>query len=241
MEYLNADGRELDDKFLALYSSSALVCNVFDYWRARPDIVGTCFELPSVEAMRFEQEYRLFDDLIPRYSANKNAKGPNVDVELKGSDSDNIVIECKFAEPFVKYASTRQPFTSTYFRPEAAPIWAGLDSTREFATRIDQGLEHFERLDPAQLIKTGAACQKRFGAGRWRFIYLWYKTTNNGTLTDDCRVLVAELARFRDLTRGELPLTDMNWQELFYRLEARSGEEDSSYCAYLRDRYFGQA
>jgi len=241
-EYQDADGNELEDKFSALYSSAAIVCNVFDYWRARPERVGACFEMSAATGMGFERKHSLFDDLISGYSSDPLRRVPNIDVELNGQrGSDNLVIECKFTEPFVKYEETHRPFTSTYFRSEAEPIWAGLSSTRELATQINRGLGIFERLDATQLIKTGLACQRRFGPGCWRFVYLWYEVTHSGHMTEECGVLTAELTRFRELTHGELPVSGMTWQELFNRIEAGADPNDSRYTAYLRDRYFEHA
>lgn len=238
-EYQDADGNELEDKFLALYSSAALVCNVFDYWRERPERVGACFEMSAATAIEFERRYPLFDNLMPGYTSNPLRRVPNIDVQLSGqSTTEPLVIECKFTEPFVKYEERQRPFTSTYFRSEAEPIWTGLSSTRELATRMNGGLEAFERLDAPQLIKTGLACQRRFGRGSWRFVYLWYEVAPNGSMTAECNVLAAELTRFRELTDGELPFSAMTWQELFARIDSAADSVDSPYIAYLRDRYF---
>ena len=199
-------------------------------------------QMSAATGMGFERKHSLFDDLISGYSSNPLRRVPNIDVELNGQrGSDNLVIECKFTEPFVKYEETHRPFTSTYFRSEAEPIWAGLSSTRELATQINRGLEIFERLDATQLIKTGLACQRRFGPGCWRFVYLWYEVTHSGHMTEECGVLTAELTRFRELTYGELPVSGMTWQELFNRIEAVADPNDSRYTAYLRDRYFDHA
>ena len=58
-EYQKGDG-ELEDKFLALYSSAALVCNVFDYWRTCPRTIGQCLKMPSATTLRFEQKHPPF-------------------------------------------------------------------------------------------------------------------------------------------------------------------------------------
>lgn len=61
-EFKKGAGGELEDrngrpaKMGALHSSSALVCNVFEYWRERdPAVVGTARGLPvPIAALRFE-------------------------------------------------------------------------------------------------------------------------------------------------------------------------------------------
>ncbi len=238
-EYERADGNELEEKLRVLYSSSALVANVFNYWRDRPGVVGACFNLPSGASMSFEKKHPLFDGILPGYDEDSRHKSPNVDVELDGPGStDNIVLECKFTEPFVKFPPKGPPFSPTYFRAEAASIWAGMDSTRSLAVRICDGSETFGRLEAPQLIKTALACQRSFGTGQWRFVYLWFQVLDDAEAAEECRVLTDEFDRLRQETCGEIPLEALTWQEVFRRLEALADPVDSPYLAYLRDRYF---
>jgi hypothetical protein len=87
------DGKELEDKFLAVYSSCALAVNTFDYWHDPGRVLGSCFGLSGPLRVRFETKHPIFN--------SAKATPPNVDVELNGSDG-NVVIECKATEPFVR-------------------------------------------------------------------------------------------------------------------------------------------
>lgn len=240
-EYEKADGRELEDKFLALYSSAALVCNVFDYWRTCPRTVGQCLKMPSTTTLRFEQKHPLFDDLLPNYSQRADRKMPNVDVELGGSgNKESVAVECKFTEPYLKFPRNRPLFTGTYFRPESAPLWDDLNCAQTLALDLNSGRKKFERLEAAQLIKTSLSFQRQFGKGNWKLAYIWYEVSRNGHPTDESTVLSEEIARFQDELREEIPLMTITWQELFSCLKARVEKDDSGYIAYLRDRYFAE-
>jgi hypothetical protein len=140
------DGSELKNKFLKLYSSSALAVNVFAYWHDKHDLLEACFGLSGPFHLRFESKHPIFDD--------PKAKPPNIDVELNGSNG-NLILECKFTEPFVRYPKKYPLFSSTYFRPENASVWRGMESTRSFAEHINYGEHRFTRLDAEQLIRNG--------------------------------------------------------------------------------------
>lgn len=104
-EFASADGRELDGKLKKLYSSAALVANVFDYWRDQPSVPAACFDLRANTCMSFEKSRSIFDGILPYDPQRKN---PNIDVEFSlGDSSKNVALECKFAEPFMKYPQTK--------------------------------------------------------------------------------------------------------------------------------------
>ncbi|HEV2577114.1 MAG TPA: hypothetical protein VGU25_07880 [Acidobacteriaceae bacterium] len=235
-EIASGDGKELDGKLKKLCSSAALVANVFDYWRNRTTIAGACFDLPEARRMSFEKVRSIFDGILREDPERKN---PNIDLELAGDEtSGSVALECKFTEPFVIYPQTRRPFTSTYFCPAAEPIWAGMDRTRALAIRLNDESPLFTRLEAPQLIKTALACKRNFRSGRWRLVYVWFEVVGDPLAAAECRFLLDELNDFREQTHGEIPLEVTTWQEVFLRLKARSDLADSSYIAYLHERYF---
>jgi len=235
-EIASGDGKELDGKLKKLYPSAALVANVFDYWRDRTTIAGACFDLPEARRMSFEKVRSIFDGILPEDPERKN---PNIDLELAGDGTaGNLALECKFTEPFVIYPRTRRPFTSTYFCPDAEPIWEGMERTKAFAIRLNSQPHRFTRLDAPQLIKTALACNRNFGTGRWRLVYVWFEVVGDPLAAEECRCLSDELNDFRQQTDGEIRLEVFTWQEVFLRLRAGSNLADSSYIAYLQERYF---
>lgn len=186
--------------------------------------------------MSFERGRSIFDGILPPDSRRKN---PNIDLEFQGDGSSpNVALECKFTEPYVKYPQTGRPFTSTYFCPATEPIWADMECTRALAIRLNNQSSPFTRLDAAQLIKTALACKRAFASGPWRLLYVWFDVVGDSFAADECRCLSNELNDFLEQTCGEIPLEVFTWQEVFLRLKAFSEPADSTYIAYLHERYF---
>lgn len=239
LEFAAADGKELDVKLKKLYSSSALVANVFDYLRDRPAIAAACFELPTTTSMSFERNRSIFNGLLPAGQGNSRRKNPNIDLEFAGENSSlQVAVECKFTEPFVKYPQTRLPFTSTYFCPDAEPIWADMERTRALAIRLRDESPLFTRLDAAQLIRTALACKRTSPECQWRLVYVWFDVVGDLDAAEECRSFSEELNNFREQTSGEIPLEVLTWQEVFLRLQALCDPADSTYVGYLQKRYF---
>src|SRR5580704_7280520 len=99
-EFESGDGDEFgtpDDvgKMYSLHSSSALVCNVFDYWRKRPmlPLLRACgFDTHDGSELKFEQ----------KFSTGVGRKPANLDVLITDSGSGclPIAVESNFTEPF---------------------------------------------------------------------------------------------------------------------------------------------
>jgi len=105
-------------KMQALHSSSALVCNVFDYWRSQL-LLGQSLSVltaalgapPSVKQVQCEQVYR----------TSLGGTPPHLDVVLLGDESKPFLIESKFTEPYQPH-STESTFTKSYF-PNSGELW----------------------------------------------------------------------------------------------------------------------
>jgi hypothetical protein len=244
-DFTAGDGGELMGKIKALHSSAALVCNTFDYWRTRPDVIGKCLGFSSkANELSFEKKLMLFDSVIPDYSSDPRRKRPNADVYMSDHDLQwQLAIEAKFTEPYVKYPKRPgvKAFTSTYFRSEVEELWSGMQGTRIVAERIQGGWNAFKMLDPTQLITTALACRANFGASGWKLVFLWYEVNENGEATDDSKQLAEEIAQFTAFIGNEVPFESLTWQALFRCLEENTSAEDSEYLAYLQGRYFGDA
>jgi len=94
----NGRVKNLDEnvgKLYSLWSSSALLCNVFDYWRERtlaPLLTALSVQNSSYEQPGFEQTFR---------TGVRSARA-NVDVIFRacGSACLPVAIESKFTEPY---------------------------------------------------------------------------------------------------------------------------------------------
>ncbi|MDI6809994.1 MAG: hypothetical protein QME66_13670 [Candidatus Eisenbacteria bacterium] len=230
-EIVDSDGAELGKggqrgKMQAVYSSSALLCNIFDYWRGRDlsliaealGISGRCCGLA------FEQKFPTGLGRIP----------PNIDVVLCGRDGAIFAVEGKFMEPY------RRSKAKNYLKPkyfaDATRFWAnrGLPGCQRVAEDLRDGKVVFEFLDAAQLLKhmlgLSANCQT------WRLCYLWFRPDGA-----EAHSHAQEIAHFSGLLGADAAhFVSYSYQEFFSSLAKRLGEEHRTYVEYLRDRYFGE-
>jgi len=228
-EYARGKGRELYGPrahMKALYSSSALVVNVFDYWRREnriQDIAVCCGAEGTVTGMQFEKTCPI-----------RGVVGtpPHLDVEFAGTVP--LAIESKFTETYRR--TTRRPLAKTrldaYLRHDE--IWDGLPKLKALASDIvrqSDARTDFQYLDVPQLIKhiLGLRCSH---LGGFSLLYLWYKVESKEAAQHE-----HELDDFRSRVDGETNLRMMTYQELFDRIR-RIPDVDSAYIQYLEQRYF---
>jgi len=120
-EFEAADGAELGTggspgKMSSLHSSSALVYNMFNYWRRLPldPLLHACGVRDSLDELRFEQ----------KFPTGLRGNPPNLDLVLsRNGKSPATAIEGKFTEPF--HPGDHGGFSASYFRGEG--LWAGLE------------------------------------------------------------------------------------------------------------------
>ena len=215
---------ERKGKMCALHSSSALACNVFDYWRTRDlSAVSRALDLGvTAKALRFEAKFPTGLDGVP----------PNLDLAL---DADGVTMgaECKFTEPFGSSKSA-QPFKSKYF-PSDRKLWgeAGLPSCQDLAEGLQKGAPQFKHLNAAQLLKHVLGLAK-LGTRSFRLIYLWYAWPGLESETH-----ASEVAAFAAAIDKDVQFRALTFQEFFRALSGNLKAEDSGYAAYLGERYFG--
>ena len=210
----------------ALHSSSALACNVFEYWRGRDKAaLATSLGLQtSIEGIEFE---RKFPTGLP-------GNAPNLDVVLTQADGSIVAIESKFLEPYG--GSHASGFKRKYF--EADPgCWArfGYSHCQDLASHLEFGELAFRWLNAEQLLKhiLGLAAS----GSSWELLYLWYEApgpaaSEHAAEADEfARVAVSDGIAFRAIS----------YQSLFAAMRVVCGESESAYLAYLGNRYFGKS
>jgi hypothetical protein len=208
-------------KMYSLYSSSALACNVFDYWRKRPmfPLLKACGIETTASELGFEQ----------KFPTGVGSKPANLDVFITSSGADclPIAIESKFSEPF--QSGERDFLKPSYFSKSA--VWDKLPICRGIAKSLTAS-ERFKFLKAAQLLKHTLALTREFGKRQFVLLYLWYDV--NGS--DAARQHRAEVQEFGNLLGDEVLFQSDTYQNVFDRLSPLiSGTE---YEAYLRSRYF---
>jgi hypothetical protein len=228
-EFSDADGGELGvpgirGKMQALHSSSALACNVFEYWRERN---ASCLESAlglssAIDGVRFE---RKFPTGLP-------GAAPNLDVVLELNDGSFAAIESKFLEPY--YGRHAPGFKTKYFEDDQRR-WetVGYPNCQRLAEALNSSEDEYRWLHAEQLLKhilgLGASGRK------WELIYLWYDAADAAASGHS-----AEVDRFAEVvTTDGIQFRSMTYQTLFAAIESRAGDSERLYVDYLRDRYFG--
>ncbi len=208
-------------KMYSIYSSSALACNVFDYWRKRPMIplLQACEIRGASSVLKFEQ----------KFSTGVGSRPANLDVLIMSSGGDclPVAIESKFTEPF--QVGERDFLKTAYFsKPE---IWEELTNCRGLAESLT-AKERVKCLKAGQLLKHALALTRKFGKQQFVLLYLWYDVPGS----DAARQHRAEVQEFGSLLGDEVLFRSDTYQNVFDRLSPlASGTE---YEAYLRARYF---
>ncbi len=223
-EFASGQGQELKSHMRSLRSSSALLVNVFDYWRGRgmaPLLEALGMETPAAggASLSFEMKCRIMP--------NSN---PHLDVMIRPKGGRALAIEGKFTEASI------ETLAESYLKAENVSIWAGLDALHGLARGLAGGVGKPRRLNSTQLVRHVLGLMQAFGGRKEDFelLYLWYDLgcpeddELRGEIEGFGRICLADGVRFRSLT----------YQELFAGLRVRCGAEDREYIAYLADRYF---
>jgi len=221
-DYDRGAGDELGWKMRAVHSSSALACNVFDYWRSTdPGAVGRALDVPvSVDSIRFEGQ--LPTGLSPT--------PPTLDLLLEAEGQAVAAVECKFAEPY-SYKQAAVPFRVSYFR-QGRSYWMeqGLPACQRLVEALRDGATRFTRLDAPQLLKH--ALGLRIASPTAELLLVWYDTGDAKADT-----LRGEITKFGELVDAALGFRAVTYQEAFQSL-AREPRASAEYVSYLRSRYF---
>lgn len=222
-EFGSGAGSELEEKMQALHSSSALVCNVFDYWRDRPlEPLAAALGAPAiVDDLHFEQTY----------PTGLRGTAPHLDVALFGDSATPFFIESKFVEPY-ESGKSGSPFEISYF-PESLQLWSkhGLTNCQTLAQKINDREIRFSWLDAPQLLKHILGLANKFGKD-FTLLYLWYDHPS-AEATEHRQ----EVDTFMQHLNGEIDFRTMTYQDLFQKMQDNP-TVDESYVEYLRERYF---
>ncbi|MFC2067034.1 hypothetical protein ACFLUO_08350 [Chloroflexota bacterium] len=209
-------------KMQALHSSSALVVNVFEYWRGRnvDFIAQACGAFKGATSLHFERTFPTGLVGIP----------PHLDVGFYNPLSRPLVIEGKFTEPY--HRKTKRTITDKYLNISLWKGLAGCENLVQLIRKEELSKTSFSFLDVPQLLKHILGLTKRHGKRGFELIYLWY----------DYPSLEAEKHRLelRDFEKNisyEVIFRNMTYQDLFKRIRG-SKVASTDYIDYLADRYF---
>ena len=222
-------------RIAALYSSAALVANVFDAWSAHD-------AAPLAAALGVDGAHAQLEFEHP-LATGVEGDPPTSDVVLRFASGRVVAIESKFGEWLVRRASNRADLKPKYFAGGKA-VWrdAGLPRCQQLADGLRSGSERFKHLHAAQLLKhaLGLARATRSGdaAGARREVpaselrYLYYEWPSGPAAAHR-----GELERFAERVGAEIRFSASTYQDLYRALRA-DARVDRAYLEYLRARYF---
>ena len=260
---LQGNGKERP-KMQAVYSSSAIVVNLFQYWQKKEDLypllracklpvasrVGTEYKnigsktdstivetsKPlSFDAITFEEQFKIFPNRNPA----------NIDAVIHG---DYIfAIESKFREP---YSGKHDGLKLRY--KEDASLWENLPNLYELAKEISPYNNKFRYLDAAQLLKHILGLKKKYGTP-----YSTMKTSSGRTLKvstkpyefylmylwydvlgEDGFKHREEIEQFAKIAEADgIRFKHITYQEVITNLSKGFYEGNEAYCDYLTERY----
>lgn len=229
-EYEEASGNELTDsngvkaKMKALYSSSALVVNTFQYWRNKKEVNTIAKALfggrPPQQFVDLEFE-RQFEVTHP-------ARGlANIDVVLSNRNGCICAVESKFCEV---YSTPSIELSNTYNDPK---LWEGLKNIHKHAYAIRDRECRYEHLDALQLIKHTIGILKQYNKENFTLVYLWYNTPTDAASTHE-----KEIAKFCNIIQKDgINFHHTTYQEVLKYIDAHNEEAHNEYIEYHKSRY----
>jgi hypothetical protein len=211
-------------KMSALYSSSALAVNFFDYWSdtdSSPLLAALGIDGTS-SGIRFEAQYPTGLPGTP----------PNLDVAIALNGGHVVAIESKFTEWLTPKSPTLSAFKSKYF--ELPDHWSskGLHSCQRLAEAMQARTEKFRHLDAAQLLKHALGLANNLPK-KFDLYYIYFDCPGHESLTH-----AKEIERFEGLVASDFHFKAISYREAFHALCVRAGMKDQEYLMYLRARYF---
>lgn len=213
-------------KMRALYSSSALAVNVFDYWLSHD--AGVLLRALRVDGKPMSLEFEA--PLRTGYGTP-----PQLDVLIRLSGGGLVGIESKFTDWMTKKSKQAEKL-SPYFQVDgSSSYWsrAGLAASHQLAKSILDKPDTFQVLEVPQLLKYALGLQKAAGQKPWSLLYLYYAGSGEiAQMHED------ELARFAATVGTEVHFSSMTYQSLFASLASMPSDVDPTYVAYLHERYF---
>ena len=219
-EFESAAGHELDEKMKALHSSSALVCNIFHYWRYRNVslILRACGLSSNYKQLSFEKPLSKPSEI--------GGKVPFLDCELTGHELRPVGMESKFIEP---YDIKRRLLKNAY---SSKNIWGNLQRCEFLANSIIDGNEIFYSFDAPQLLKHILGLKTMYGENQFVLLYLWYKVHS-----EESKKHENEIKLFKSYVDKDVKFKTITYQKIFHFLEIYR-DEHPNYIEYIRQRYF---
>ncbi len=208
----------------SLRSSSALVVNIFEWWRQNNrvnEIAKACNASYEMNQMKYEKTF-------PTPISGKHP--PHLDVEFNDSDSNILVIESKFTEIYSERSDKKH--SPRYLKTDG--LWDKIPKCGALFKQVyEEGTQKagFVYLDVMQLLKhlLGLTYAK---VNTFELLYLWYDFQSS-----ESKKHRDEVKDFKARIDGGIQFRAMTHDELFTEIR-KIPVMDKSYEYYLFGRYF---
>lgn len=202
-DFLQGSGNELEGKFCAAHSSSALAANTFGPWRNHPEELNL-LGMSGFTSFRFERQCPTGLGGIP----------PNLDFLVEGPE---IVIGAE--SKFLEILTPKQPKFSNSYKPENLPQME--KSWADWMAELKAGPEQY--LDAAQLVRhyLGLRNQPEFKGKTIILLYVFWEPENWRDFPE-YRQHREELAVFESKVKNsEVTFVWMTYPQLWDQWESR--------------------
>lgn len=218
-------GEKTRTKIFATHSSSALVCNVFEYWRYRDkSILAKAMKFDKgIKTMCFEQ----------KLSMGMQGSMPNLDIFMILEDGLAVAVESKFTE-WMSTKTKTSLFAESYFKGRAKR-WSdvGLPNCQNLAEELNKTPHKYQYLNAPQLLKHALGLANMH-SNRAALLYLYYDSMDS----EVSEIHKNEIRDFSQNINRELNFRALTYQKLFEAMQKYSADLDSEYLEYLKKRYF---
>ena len=223
-------------KMKAVFSSSAIVVNLFQYWQNNNNdishllkalrIIGKHNNKTKNATIKFEVKKE-----ITNPDTSETISTPNLDITIEGGNLQHIIaIESKFTEPYSH--KTQKELAEKYNNDE---LWKGLEEIKEEIDKLEkekrEKIFKFKRLDYLQLTKHILGLKTQHGK-KFKLLYLWYDVPG----TEGCEHR-KEIEEFKELLKDKIDFRSITYQEVIYYLRKNYYNEHKEYIDYLVERY----
>lgn len=214
-------GNELEGKFRAPHSSSALAVNAFGWFAGKPGLASLAGH-EGLELVGFEQKFP---------TGLARAQPPNLDVVLHGARG-LVGVESKCLE----YLSPKEIKFSPRYRDEIVDERRDGPWFAEMIRLIKEERSSYRHLDVAQLIKHALGLSYRQERDV-TLVYVWWEPAN----ADEIPVFAAhreEVMRFAEtIGGGALAFAAISYSELWAEWASSPDETMRRHSANLQRRY----
>jgi len=244
-QFIAGAGKELDapdgqsGNMYAVYSSSALLVNLFHRWSRLLDAASPNSK-PSIKPLLTacgllarpvkNIDFEVLNIVNPRFKT-----APHLDVQISFDDGpwECAGVEAKFCEPY----DDKKPggLMECYLRETA--LWQDWPNVRAFAQNLSPNDSIHSHLHAAQLLKHLLGLRKQNDTS-FVLVYLWFDVPGTEEAARHCR----EIESFGEvLKRDGVAFVSRTYQEVFEALRGGNGGPKIPYVTYLLERYLEDA